>query len=90
MKRKQEKLKEQILKEAAEYKAKKAQRMAEAAEEMARLELKNHNEKAKPRSKFQTAEINSPGKNKQRPNAPTSPTYQPELSKEEEQKLAED
>jgi hypothetical protein len=52
MKRKQEKLKEQILKEAAEYKAKKAQRMAEAAEEMARLELKNHNEKAKPRPKF--------------------------------------
>lgn len=57
--------------------------MAEAAEEMQKLELRNHNEKAKPKFK----EMNSPSKQIKR-NAPTSP--QPEISKEEEQKLAEE
>ena len=60
MQKKQEKLKNNILKEAAEYKALKAERMAQAlAEEQRQIQLKNLNDKgkvSKPR------EQSSPGK----------------------------
>ena len=86
MQRKQEKLKNNILKEAAEYKALKAQRAAEMlAEEQRNIEIKNLNEKARPKK---VPEQNSPAKQTQKRPSVTSPQPREVLS-EDEQRVAE-